>query len=211
MSKPFNADTLARLWARDYRADVLAPVRDILLNTDCDANHQPTPEGFARIAGALNALAEAARVATQVEFTEERPGVWRTATAEDAERLDDAIDAALGSLGTSLADLREAEQDETPTVCANAECGRTRPRWTMASRIVDGAEVFECSPKFAMHCAECCAPGESMTHYTAEDHWHQDHPERAEIEAELRRAVKNGDRHTVEALVKLLGEAPEGD
>jgi hypothetical protein len=44
-----------------------------------------------------------------VEFTEERPGVWKTATPEDGERLDASIDEALASLGTSLAELRESE------------------------------------------------------------------------------------------------------
>lgn len=59
MAKPFDADTLARLWEQDHRAEVLSPVRDMLRNTDCDSESNPTPEGFARIAAALNALADA--------------------------------------------------------------------------------------------------------------------------------------------------------
>ncbi|AUG87291.1 hypothetical protein HOS59_gp27 [Streptomyces phage Rowa] len=45
----------------------------------------------------------------RIEWTEERPGVWKTATPEDGARLDSVIDDALANLGTSLADLRKAE------------------------------------------------------------------------------------------------------
>jgi hypothetical protein len=131
-----------------------------------------SPADARRIAARL--IEEADRVDPQVDFTEERPGVWKTATPADGERLDSLIDDALGKFGTSLEELRatagEQERDETPTVCA--ACGRTRPRWTMASRIVDGSERFECSPKFAMNCADCCEPGEMLTHYTMEEHEH---------------------------------------
>lgn len=139
-----------------------------------EAEQAPEP---AKLTGGLANLLGVADKAP-VEFTEERPGVWRTATPEDGARLDDAIDAALANLGTSLAELRESEaedRDETPTKCGARNCGRTRPRWTMASRIVAGYERFECSPKFAMHCGTCNPPGDYMTHYTAEDHHHQDH------------------------------------
>ncbi|MFI6861309.1 hypothetical protein ACIBKZ_15640 [Streptomyces sp. NPDC050421] len=47
-----------------------------------------------------------ARQSSGPEFVEERPGVWKSATPEAAAKLDDAIDDALSSLGTSLADLR---------------------------------------------------------------------------------------------------------
>jgi hypothetical protein len=129
-----------------------------------------------------------------VEFTEERPGVWKTATPEDAERLDSSINEALGALGLTLDDLRAENRDETPTACAAADCGRTRPRWTMET--VDGA--FVCSPAFGMHCAVCCEPGEYLTHYTEEEHRHGDElldhadAERmARLEASL--APKEGD------------------
>lgn len=42
-----------------------------------------------------------------VEFAEERPGVWKTATPEDGQRLDSLIDDALANLGTSLSKLRD--------------------------------------------------------------------------------------------------------
>lgn len=107
-----------------------------------------------------------------VEFTEERPEVWKTATPADGERLDSLIDDALGKFGTSLEELRatagEQERDETPTVCTTVGCGRTRPRWTMT--VIGGHPV--CSPTFAMHCADCCEPGEMLTHYTMEEHQH---------------------------------------
>jgi hypothetical protein len=125
-----------------------------------------------------------------VEFTEERPGVWKTATPEDGERLDASIDEALASLGTSLAELRAAEErDETPTVCA--ECDRTRPRWTM-NHVGGGSWV--CAPTFAMHCGVCCKPGESLTHYTEEEHRHGDAVlEHADAERAARLEASLGD------------------
>jgi hypothetical protein len=69
--------------------------------------------------------------------------------------------------------------DETPTVCAAAECGRTRPRWTM--ELVGGQWV--CNPANAMHCGVCCKPGEYLTHYTEEEHQHSTE-ERTHADAE---------------------------
>jgi hypothetical protein len=63
----------------------------------------------------------------------------------------------------------EGERDETPTVCAAQDCGRTRPRWTMEN--VGGAWV--CAPQFMMSCGGCCEPGQYLTHYTEEEHDHQ--------------------------------------
>lgn len=77
------------------------------------------------------------------------------------------LEGAANKLGAAW---NAAEEDETPTVCAAAECGRTRPRWTMEE--VGGALV--CSPKNAMHCGRCCQPGVYLTHYTEEEHQHQD-------------------------------------
>lgn len=49
------------------------------------------------------------------EFTEERPGVWKSATPEAAARLDASIDEALAkAFGTSLAELREQDPTEAP-------------------------------------------------------------------------------------------------
>jgi hypothetical protein len=102
-----------------------------------------------------------------IDFSEERPGVWKTATPEDGAKLDAAIDAALGSLGTSLAELKETQQeDETPTVCTDPACGRVQPRWTMEQ--VGGRWV--CSPKYAMSCGRCCDPGVFLTHYKEDEH-----------------------------------------
>jgi hypothetical protein len=134
-----------------------------------------TEEQQTAVQGALDALADNGAAvepqAAPVEFTEERPGVWKTATPADGAKLDSLIDDALGKFGTSLEELRAAtaeERDETFAVCT--ACGRTRPHWTMASRTVDGSQRFECSPKFALHCADCCKPGEYLTHYTYEEH-----------------------------------------
>jgi hypothetical protein len=63
-----------------------------------------SPADARRLAARL--IEEADRVDPQVEFTEERPGVWKTATPADGERLDSLIDDALGKLGTSLEELR---------------------------------------------------------------------------------------------------------
>jgi hypothetical protein len=82
-------------------------------------------------------------MAAPIEFTEERPGVWKTATPEDGERLDASIDVALAKLGTSLSDLREAGAEAhvtangdghihlstdggTHTVCGKAAAGLTK-------------------------------------------------------------------------------------
>ncbi|MET8880548.1 hypothetical protein [Streptomyces rubiginosohelvolus] len=82
-----------------------------------------------------------------------------------------ALLAALEALEESE-DTPTEPLDETPTVCASRECGRTRPRWTM--ELVGGA--WSCSPQYAMNCGQCCAPGEYMVHYTEEEHAHQDAP-----------------------------------
>jgi hypothetical protein len=157
--------------ARERAAGLIAMAEHIELVNG--PKHAPAPEAEPEPAKPKGRLAEMLGMAAPIEFTEERPGVWKTATPEDGERLDASIDEALASLGTSLAELRAAEkQDETPTVCA--ACDRTRPRWTMASSITDGKESFVCSPKFAMHCGVCCKPGESLTHYTEEEHRHGD-------------------------------------
>jgi hypothetical protein len=76
---------------------------------------EQAPEPTELTGGLASLLGVAGKPA--VDFTEVRPKVWKTATPEDAERLDATIDAALAGLGTSLAELREAEAkdpEDTP-------------------------------------------------------------------------------------------------
>jgi hypothetical protein len=135
-----------------------------------DGVAEPEPEPTELTGGLASLLGVAGKPA--VDFTEVRPKVWKTATPEDAERLDATIDEALAGLGTSLAELREGDRDRTPTECQSEGCHRVRPRWTMARRVSASGDQWVCDPKLAMHCAVCCKPGESLTHYTEEEHQH---------------------------------------
>jgi hypothetical protein len=141
--------------------------------------------------------------------------VWEAARAcEDFRDFKEKMDDQTYRLRWT--ETREDEErDETPTVCTTVGCGRTRPRWTMT--VIGGHLV--CSPTFRMHCAECCKPGESLTHYTEEEHRHGDavlehaDAERAaRLEASLapdRGEVPPGWKGTPEEFLARLGEISE--
>jgi hypothetical protein len=93
--------------ARERAAGLIAMAEHIELVNG--PKHAPAPEAEPEPAKPKGRLAEMLGVAAPIAFTEERPGVWKTATPEDGERLDASIDEALASLGTSLAELRESE------------------------------------------------------------------------------------------------------
>lgn len=112
---------------------------------------EQAPEQAPQLTGGLASLLGVAGKPA-VDFTEVRPGVWKTATPEDAERLDDSIDAALANLGTSLAELREGAEPEQQTEHVSCpRCKRDVPvKRTMEK---DGARV--CSPIHDGNYSEC--------------------------------------------------------
>lgn len=100
-------------------------------------------------------------------------GAWNAVDPADEPDERSLVERALrhalevGDEHATEALVKRLEAIETPTVCA--ECGRTRPRWTMEA----APAGLVCSPKNAMHCGACCTPGEYLVHYTEEEHQHQ--------------------------------------
>ena len=57
---PFTGRRLRELWDTEWDSERMGPVRDMLRNTDCDEDSQPTDAGLQRVADALNLLFAAA-------------------------------------------------------------------------------------------------------------------------------------------------------
>jgi hypothetical protein len=95
---------------------------------------------------------------------------WLTWLAENGYRItqeEPTAPLAPRTVWSMVTDKAQADgEDETPTVCTDPACGRVQPRWTMEQ--VGGRWV--CSPKYAMSCGRCCAPGVFLTHYKEDEH-----------------------------------------